>query len=195
MTLPEPIQDLSHFAVPKGFRGRNAVVVQLWWIVQVTLFACSPRVCNGWRCFLMRLFGASVGRHVVIRPSARVTYPWRVVIGDYSWVGDDVVLYSLGPIRIGRHSVISQRSYLCGAGHDYTDPSFPTVSKAIAIADEVWVAADVFVAPGVSIGRGAVIGARSSVFSDMPDMMICHGFPARPIRPRLAKSARHRDGS
>jgi putative colanic acid biosynthesis acetyltransferase WcaF len=168
-----------------GFRGRSAVFVQLWWLVQATLFAFSPQVCNGWRRWLLRCFGANIGRQVVIRASARITYPWHVDIGDYSWIGEDVVLYSLGAIRIGSNSVVSQRSYLCAGTHRYDDPTFPICADAINIEDEVWVAADVYIAPGVTIKQGAVIGARSSVFSDLPPMTVCYGQPAHPIRPRF----------
>lgn len=178
-------QKISLFQLPKGFRGRSVVVVQLWWIVQSTLFALSPQFMYGWRRFLLKLFGAKVGQGVLIRPSARVTYPWKVVIGDWVWVGDYAELYSLGPIEIGSNVVVSQRAYLCAASHDYTSSSFDMLAKKIVIEDEVWIAADVFVAPGITLGRGALVGARSSVFSDMPSGMICVGSPAKPVRPRL----------
>ncbi|RMD58918.1 colanic acid biosynthesis acetyltransferase WcaF, partial [Candidatus Parcubacteria bacterium] len=162
-------------------------LVQLWWLVQGTLFALSPQALYGWRRFLLRLFGAKIGKKVLIRPSARITYPWKVRIGDYSWIGDHVELYSLGEIVIGSHVVISQRSYLCTGAHDYEKESFDIYAKKIVIEDEVWIATDVFVAPGVRIGRGAVIGARSSVFAEMPEAMICIGSPARSVRPRHRK--------
>jgi len=178
------IQDLSKFELPGGFRGKPAWYVQLWWVIQSTLFGCSPQFMYGWRCFLLRLFGAEIGRNVLIRPSVRITYPWKVKIGDWSWIGDDAVLYSLGDIEIGDHVVISQRSYLCAAQHDYQVESFDMVEKKIMIMSEAWIAADVFVAPGVTVGSGAVIGARSSVFSDMPMKMVCYGSPAKPVSPR-----------
>ncbi len=78
----------------------------------------------GWRVWLLRMFGARIGEAVLIRPTVRVTYPWKVSIGDRSWIGDDVVLYSLGQIVVGADSVISQRSYICTGTHDYTDTSF-----------------------------------------------------------------------
>lgn len=52
------MQDLSGFTVPKEFRGANALKVQLWWVVQATLFAGSPQIFYCWRAFLLRLFGA-----------------------------------------------------------------------------------------------------------------------------------------
>ena len=177
-------QRLDTFRLPGNFRGRPGVTVQLWWLVQATLFAWSPQFLYGWRRFLLRLFGAKIGREVLIRPSVKVTYPWKVSIGDYAWVGDEAVLYSLGEIRIGAHTVISQKSYLCAAGHDYTSPSFDIFSKPIEIGDEVWLAADVFVAPGVCVGDGSVVGARSTVLQDLPPGKICYGNPARVIKDR-----------
>jgi putative colanic acid biosynthesis acetyltransferase WcaF len=146
--------------------------------VQATLFACSPQPLYGWRRFLLRVFGARIGRAVQVRPSAHITYPWKVVIGDNAWIGDRAELYSLGPIHIGADAVISQRSYLCAATHDHRHPDFPIVAKPVTIGAEAWIATDVFVAPGVSIGVGAMIGARSSVFKDVADYAIAMGSPA-----------------
>ncbi|QET05624.1 MULTISPECIES: putative colanic acid biosynthesis acetyltransferase [Cupriavidus] len=183
------IQDLSSFRMPPGFRGRSVVVVQLWWCVQSLLFHRSPRFANGWRRWLLRCFGARVGRDVLIRPSVKVTYPWKVSIGDYAWIGDDVELYSLAEIEIGNHAVVSQHSYLCAGDHDYQRSDFPIRGKPIRIADEAWVASHTFIAPGVTIGHGAVIGACSAVFRDMPAGMVCMGSPCRPLRPRADTSA------
>ncbi len=178
--MPSPVQDLSQFQLPLAGRGRPGWVVQLWWLVQAVFFAPSPQFMFGWRRWLLRCFGATIGQQVRIRPSAKILYPWNLTIGDWSWIGDDVVLYSAGPITLGQHVVVSQRSYLCAGSHDFTVPSFDAVYPPIVVADEVWLTTDVFVAPGVKIGRGAVVGARSSVFHDLPDMMVSYGTPARP---------------
>jgi putative colanic acid biosynthesis acetyltransferase WcaF len=179
------IQKLYEFNIPPNFRGRSALVVQLWWFFQSTFFSISPQFMYGWRRFLLRSFGAKIGRGVIIRPSVRITYPWKLSIGDYAWIGDNVELYTLGEIKIGANAVVSQRSYICTGSHDYTKPTFDIYALKTVIEDEAWVATDVYVAPGVTIGKGAVIGARSSVFSDMPTGMICVGTPAKPIKPRV----------
>jgi putative colanic acid biosynthesis acetyltransferase WcaF len=183
-------QDLARFRVPPGFRGKSALVVQLWWIVQALLFHPSPQVCFGWRRFLLRLFGARIGRAVLNRPSAEFTYPWKITIGDFSWIGDGAILYSLGEISIGAHSVISQYCYLCAGSHDPRSVSFDLVAKPISVGSECWLATDVFVAPGISIGDAAIVGARSTVLHDLPPAMICHGQPARPVRPRIPPQER-----
>lgn len=172
-------QDLSRFRVEPGFRGRSGAVVLLWQLVQASLFALSPQPLYAWRRALLRLFGARVGRCVLVRPTARITYPWKICIGDYSWIGDHVELYSLGPITIGTNAVISQKSYVCAGTHDYQDVTFPLVAKPVVVGDEVWIATDCFIAPGVTIGRGVIIAARSTVLSDIPDGTVAAGTPAR----------------
>src|SRR4051812_46747933 len=116
--MSKKCQDLSEFRLPEHFRGRPAWLVQLWWLVQSTLFGLSPQFMYGWRRFLLRLFGARIGDKVLVRPTARITYPWKVSIGNHSWIGDEAILYSLGEIEIGANVVISQRSYICTGSHD-----------------------------------------------------------------------------
>lgn len=179
MRAPEMrFQDLSKFRVPVGFRGRSGFVVILWQFVQATIFAGSPQPAYGWRRWLLRMFGASVGRGVLIRPSARVTFPWKVEFDDHCWVGDHAEIYSLGAVRIGKSAVVSQRSYICAGTHDYQEVSFPLVVRPVVIEAEAWIAADCFVAPGITIGRGAVVGARSTVLADVPPGAIVGGHPA-----------------
>ena len=130
------MQDLQKFKVPDNFRGKSKIIIQLWWIIQATLFRASPQVLYGWRRFLLRCFGAEIGKGVIIRPSTQITYPWKVTIGDYSWIGDDVVLYSLGEIIIGKNTVISQKSYICTGTHDYSKIDFcgpPSWNNAIIL--------------------------------------------------------------
>ncbi len=168
---------LEEFHLPEGFRGRSAVVVQLWWLIHFFLFRPSPQFMYGWRRFLLRLFGAKIGKKVIIRPSAQITYPWKVTIGDYSWIGDDVVLYSLGTITIGTNTIISQKGYICTGSHDYDKIDFPIYAKPIIIRDSCWLATDVFVAPGVEIVDEVVIGARSSVYKSILEKGVYKGNP------------------
>lgn len=181
-------QQLDQFRVPPGFRGRSAINVQLWWLVQATLFAWSPQVLYGWRRWLLRLFGAKIGKKTIIRSSVRIPYPWKLRIGDYCHIGQDVDLYTYGEIEIGDCAVVSQRSYICAGSHDHTSPTFDLVAQMIVIESEAWLATDVFVGPGVRIGHGAVVGARSSVFHDIPPASIAVGNPARVIGERRMKA-------
>lgn len=181
-------QNLKSYKTPKDFRGRSAVTVQLWRVVYTVFFRHSPQFLYGWRRFLLRSFGATVGKKVIIRPTAQITYPWKLILGDYCWIGDEVVLYTLGSITIGSNAVVSQRSYLCTGTHDYNSAHFDIESHPIVIGEKCWLATDVYVGPGVSIGDGTVVGARSSVFKDLPAGKVCLGTPAVTIKDRVEYS-------
>lgn len=178
------VQDLTKFETPPGFRGRSAVAVQLWWIVQATLFRGSPQFLYGWRRFLLKLFGARIGEGVLVRPTARIVYPWKLTVGDHSWIGDYAEIYCLGAIVIGRNAVVSQYAYLCTGSHDIRAIGFDIFAKKITVEDEAWVAAGAFVHPGVTIARGSVIGARAVVTADTESMGIYVGDPARKVGQR-----------
>src|SRR3984957_19993367 len=124
MDRPSGFQRLDLFRLPANFRGRSGVYVQLWWLVQALLFKPLPQICFPLRRFILRAFGARIGSGVRIRPGVEVTYPWKVSIGENSWIGDNVTLYSLGEINIGHNTVVSQNSYICAADHDYSDIAF-----------------------------------------------------------------------
>lgn len=180
-----PMVDLRLYDQSWFDRGRSGWFILLWWLVQGVAFPLSPHFAHGFRGWLLRLFGARIGKGVLIRPTARFTYPWKIQIGDYSWIGDDVVFYSLDRIRIGQHCVISQESYLCTGNHDAQDPAFGLLTAPIEIGNGAWIAADCFIGPGVQVGANAVIGARSSVFSNMPEGQVCFGSPCRPRYARV----------
>jgi putative colanic acid biosynthesis acetyltransferase WcaF len=183
----KPLIDLRLYDQSWFDRGKPGWYILLWWLVQGIAFPLSPHSLHGFRCWLLRLFGAKIGKGVMIRPTARFTYPWKIKIGDYSWIGDDVVLYSLDGISIGMQCVISQECYLCTGSHDFQDVAFNLITAPIAIGNGVWIAADCFIGPGVHIGANAVIGSRSSVFSHIPEQQVAWGTPCRPRYPRAMK--------
>jgi len=99
-------------------------------------------------------------------------------------IGDCVILYSLGTIRIGARSFVSQYAHLCAGTHDATRSDYPLICEPITIGEDCWIAADAFVGPGVTIGDRTVLGARASAFGDLPSDVICVGTPARAVKPR-----------
>lgn len=176
--------DLSKYDQSWYSRGKSSLTILIWWFIQGTIFRFSLHNMYGYRRFLLRLFGAKIGKGVRIRPSAKFTYPWKVEIGDYSWVGDNVELYSLDNICIGSHCVISQKAYLCTGNHDIEDRAFGLITKPITIENYAWVGADSFIGLGVSIGKGSVIGARSSVFKSVEPWGIYYGNPLQFVKKR-----------
>lgn len=154
------------------------------WIVSQPLFALSPRPCWGWRRFLLRLFGARIGKQVRIAQSARISIPWNIEIADEAAIGDQAILYSLGLISIGRRTTVSQNVHLCAGTHDYQDPSMPLIKSPIVIGNGVWICADAFIGPGVNIGDSSIVAARAVAVKNVPREAIVAGNPARMIKVR-----------
>jgi putative colanic acid biosynthesis acetyltransferase WcaF len=155
----------------------------LWSCVQLPFWPKMPRALSPVRILLLRLFGAQIGRECLVG-SARIWVPWNLQVGEFSAIGNGSEIYNLAPVRIGAHTVVSQRAYLCTATHDYTKANFPLYSRPITVGSSAWIAAGAFVGPGISIGEGAVVGACSVVTKDVPAWMVSAGNPCRVIKPR-----------
>lgn len=165
----------------------NQLARAVWGIVYTLLFRTSPRPLHRWRNFLLRLFGAKLHRTARIYPRARIWAPWRLEMAERTCIADDVYVYNLGGLTMGANSTVSQFSHLCGAGHDFEYRSFPPIILPIKLGHSVWVATDVFVGAGVTIGDGTVVGARSSVFSDLPPWVVAVGSPAKVVKERVLR--------
>jgi len=156
----------------------------IWHLVWLILYRPSPRSFHLWRCFLLRLFGAKIGKGTHPYPTAKIWAPWNLEMADHSCLSEYVDCYTVDKIYIGAHAVVSQYTFLCTASHDYDDPEFPLISAPIKIGANAWVAADVYVGPGVTIGEGSVVGARSSVFKNIEAWTVVAGHPAKFIKDR-----------
>ncbi len=149
------------------------------------LFRFSPRPCFGWRRMVLRCFGATVGKHVNTYPSTRIYFPWNLVVGDWSAIGEDVLIYNLGPVTLGEKVTVSHRAHLCAGTHDYTRPDLPLRKPPIEIQGQAWVCADAFIGPGVTVGEGAVVGARAVVMKNVEPWTVVTGNPARFAKKRV----------
>jgi len=178
-----PFQTLDRCA---GYPYRRSEYIRrfVWRAVEKTLFRFSLPRAFGWRRWLLRLFGAKLGPNTYIRPSVHVFHPWLLEMQEWSTFADDVVVYNLGPVKIGSHSVISQGTYLCAGTHDYSQPDLPLLRPPILIGNGVWIAAQAFIGPGAAIGDNSVIGARAVVIGAIPPGVVAAGNPARVIKPR-----------
>jgi putative colanic acid biosynthesis acetyltransferase WcaF len=166
--------------------SRKELAGRVLWSFAQPLFRFSPRLAWGWRNALLRAFGATIGRDVRLFPSVRIILPWTLTIEDGATVGDGVILYALGPMRIGASATVSQGAHLCGGSHDFRDPAFPLWRAPLTIGAGAWIAADAFVGPGVDIGEGAVLGARAVAMKSLPAEAVAVGNPARVVGTRRA---------
>lgn len=133
------------------------------------------------------MFGAKIGRSVVVKPGVKVKFPWRLEIGDHSWIGEDAWIDNLAQVSIGSNACISQGAYLCTGSHDWSSATFDLIVKPITIGDGAWVAAKSIVGPGVTVGEGAVLGLGSTTSKDLEPWCVYAGAPAEFIRRRILR--------
>lgn len=172
---------------PVGFsRGRPAWVEALWWLVQETLVASwLPGSLH--RRVLLRIFGARIGRGVTIKPRVRIKFPWRLSIGDYSWLGEGVWIDNLGVVEIGSNCCVSQGVYFCTGNHNWSKEAFDLVVQPIRIEDQCWLAAGSIIGPGVTAGKGAVLVLGGVASRGLREGWIHRGNPAEPFKQRRQK--------
>jgi len=167
-------------------RGAGRLREILWWFSRSLFFAPWFPIPSFLKVVVLRLFGASVGKGVVIRSRVNISFPWRLRIGDHVWIGDEVLILSLAPVTIGSHVCISQRVFLCTGSHDHASEGFDLVTAPIMIGEGTWIGASVFVAPGLTLAPGTLCAAGAVVLRDTAQGARIGGNPAREL-PRSAR--------
>ena len=171
-----------------SYQGKIARLI--WNTTWFFLFRPSPVPFHAWRCFLLRLFGADIGKNVSPYPTAKIWAPWNLIMKDGSCISHHVDCYCVDSITIGKCSTVSQRTFLCTASHDYSQKSvpLPLLTAPIEIGQYSWVTSDVFIGPGVSIGDGAIVTVRSVVINNVDPWEVVGGHPAKFIKKRRLKN-------
>lgn len=164
---------------------RNRMARMLWGLCYILLFRPTPRwALNGWRCMLLRLFGAEVGTGCRIHPNVRIWAPWNLSLGAYVALAEGVDVYCVSRITIASKVTVSQRSFLCTASHETTSLTRPLIHAPITMGDHVWIAAEAMIHPGVTVNVGAIVGARAVIRRDVPAWTVWAGNPAREVGKR-----------
>jgi putative colanic acid biosynthesis acetyltransferase WcaF len=177
--------DLSRYTAGQLDRGAGPVKEACWVIVNLLLFQLCPLKLSGLKCFVLRLFGAKVGRRVEIKPQVKITFPWKLTLGHHVWLGEECWLLNLGPLTIGDNVCISQRAFVCTGNHNYKSPRFDLIIAPIRIEDGAWIGAGAFVGPGVTVGSHAVLMAGSVATVDLKPFGIHRGNPAVLVKERV----------
>ena len=139
---------------------------------------------HAWRAFLLRCFGATLGKDCHIYPGCRIWAPWNLHCEDVVALADGSEIYNPWMVSIGSHATVSQQAYLCTASHDLDDPAFPMVGKPIVIGGRAWICARATVLPGVTVHEGAVLALGAVATRDLEPWTVYAGNPARPVRKR-----------
>ena len=174
----------SRTNIPYSF---NEYMGRVLWNLISPLFRYSPRPFFSWRCFLLRLFGARIGRKVLIYLSTKIYLPWNLIIDDESSIGEWALIYNLGLVKIGKQSTISHRAHICAGTHNYENLSLPLLRHPIEIGSKVWICADAFIGPNIRIANGAVVAAGAVAVKNISANNIVGGNPAKLIKKRKIK--------
>lgn len=158
---------LAAFTAAGYDKGRSVLWQALWFAVMNLVFYqwWCPRT---FRVTLLRWFGASVADGVFIRHRVRILWPWKLAIGENTWIGEDVWILNLERVSLGADVCLSQGAFLCTGSHDMFSPSFEYANGPIDVESGVWIAAQALVLRGVRISSGSVVGARGIVTRDLP---------------------------
>jgi len=143
-----------------------------------------PVYASGLKAALLRLFGATIGNGVIFKPGLKITFPWKLTVGDSVWLGEEAWILNLAPVVIEDNVCISQRAFICTGNHDYSDPAFGLIVRPVRICEGAWLGASSFVGPGVTVCRNAVLCACSLATHDLLEDMVYQGTPAKAVRVR-----------
>jgi putative colanic acid biosynthesis acetyltransferase WcaF len=159
--------------------------IAIWHVLNVLFFNNGFAVFGALKCSLLRLFGAKVGKRVVIKPSTNIKYPWFLEIGDDVWIGENVWIDNLGFVTIGNNVCISQGAFLLTGNHNYNRPGFDLMIGKIIIEDGVWLGAKSIVCPNVTCKTHSVLSVASVATRDLEPYGIYLGMPAQKIKMRI----------
>ena len=176
--------DLSTYNNHPFHPGGNALKRFLWYYLNAVFFKTSLVPSSGFKVFLLRLFGAKIGKNVTIKPCVNIKYPWFLCIGDQTWVGENVWIDSLVMIKIGAHVCLSQGAVLLTGSHDYKKTTFNLITKGLILEDGVWVGAGAIVNLGITLASHSVLTSGSVATKSLEPYGIYQGNPAVKIRER-----------
>lgn len=176
--------DLSQYNNSWYNPGGSVPKRALWYVVNVVFFINPLNPLSGVKVALLKLFGAQIGKGVVIKPGVNIKYPWNLVVGNYSWIGEKVWIDNLDRVAIGSHCCLSQGVMLLCGNHNYRHPAFELMVKPIELKDGVWLSAQSVVTGGVVCGSHSVLGIQSVASNDLEPFAIYRGNPAVKIKHR-----------
>jgi putative colanic acid biosynthesis acetyltransferase WcaF len=183
-TATEPQVRLDQYDNAWYSPGKSSLRLLLWYFVNVLFFINPLNPFSGLKVWLLRLFGARLGRGVVIKPGVNIKYPWLLQIGDHAWIGEGVWIDNLTKVTIGSHVCLSQGAMLLTGNHNYKKPTFDLQVAPIVLEQGCWIGARATVCPGVVVENHAVLAVGSVATARLRAWTIYQGNPAQAVRRR-----------
>ncbi|MEO5911734.1 MAG: WcaF family extracellular polysaccharide biosynthesis acetyltransferase [Pelobium sp.] len=169
----------------KDFEHGASTLKQLLWYFCSALFFRSGLVpFSVVLVWLLKLFGAKIGKDVRVKPYIHIKFPWKLELGDHSWLAE-CYIENLAPVIIGKNCCVSQNAILMTGNHDYKSQSFDLITKPIILEDGAWIGANAFVVLGITVHSHAVLSAYSIATKNLDAYGIYQGNPAVKVRDRV----------
>jgi putative colanic acid biosynthesis acetyltransferase WcaF len=165
--------------------GRSRLVTILWYFTNILFFINPLNPISSLKVFLLRLFGAKIGKGVLIKPCVNIKYPWKLSIDDYSWVGENVWIDNLNDVSIGKNVCISQGAMLLTGNHNYKKTTFDLMIGTITLEEGSWIGAKSLVGPNVVCKSHSILAINSVAAQDLEPYTIYQGNPAQKVRQRI----------
>lgn len=177
--------DLSAFSAEGFDKGASRAKRVAWYAVNALVVRASWCTSMRLKVWLLRLFGATIGRGLVIKNEVRIKSPWYLTVGDNCWLGERVWIDNLERVVIGSNVCLSQDAMIITGSHDYHSPTMAYRNAPVQVEDGCWVGARAVVCPGVTVGRNAVLTVGSVLTADAEPNNIYKGNPAVAVRKRF----------
>lgn len=168
--------------------GASKLKQVIWYFTNVLFFINPLFLLSSPKVFLLKLFGAKIGKGVIIKPNVNIKYPWKLSIGDYSWIGEKVWIDNLAEVQIGANCCLSQGALLLTGNHNFKNTTFDLMIGKIIIEDGVWIGAKSIVTPGVRCGTHSILAVQSVATRNLKPYIIYQGNPAHPKKNRIIHS-------
>lgn len=169
--------DLSTYS-NKWYKPGGKPKLIIWYFVNILLVRPSWSISSGFKVGILRVFGAKIGKGVVIKPRVNIKYPWKLVVGNHCWIGEDVWIDNLGQVTLEDNVCISQGALLQCGNHNYKKSSFDLIVAPISLKQGCWIGARSCVAPGVTLETHAILTMGSTATTDLEAFSIYAGNPA-----------------
>lgn len=176
--------DLSRYD-NSWYQPGNKLKRIFWYYVSIFFFQNNLFPFSSFKLFLLRSFGARVGKGVILKPNVLIKYPWNLTIGNHVWIGEKVWIDNLAPVVVGDNVCLSQEVYLLTGNHNFKLTTFDLIVKPITIEEGAWVGARAVVCPGVYCRSHSILTVGSIATADLSAYAIYQGNPAVKVKDRI----------
>lgn len=182
--MPKTV-DLARFDNSSFFRTGAGLFKRACWFLCNGLFFKTAFHFYSFKVILLRIFGARVGKNVIIKPHVNIKFPWRLHLGDNVWIGEQVWIDNLDIVSVGNNVCISQGAFLLCGNHNYKKETFDLITGKITLEDGVWIGAKSIVCGNVVCKSHSVLLVQSVAVTDLEAYGIYRGNPAEKIKDRV----------